>query len=721
MAEVTQPGSTLQIVVEGADESSQKVDNEDNNTKMQLEGGNEYRLECSTASQYQTVPLTEVKDFWGLVTMVAPEHEETDRSGIDCVCVMDVSGSMQGEKISLARKAMRRLVRCLTSKDRVCLVTFDTNITTVMEFTSMDAKGKEYAKSIIKKIRAGSQTNLVGGLVTGISKLKAQFDAGNMNEVSSVLLFTDGQANVGVSSPDGILREALAAVGRKTLQGDARKWSTAEVLSWLDSVGLPYKEAFEKNQVDGMMLVNDLTAEMLTAHLNVTALHLPKFSRELKKLRDQGTTTTQGENALHFNVTVNTFGFGANHNNDLLDNIATAFDGMYYYMENEPAIVGGFANCLGGMLSTVAQELTVTIRAGSELVTNLKVRRDENVTVNPDGSVKVVIGDLQSEESQDVLVSCDLAEVKEADKEFVFFTCEVGYKNLVDDNHCSESLRAIVNREETEKSEGVNMKLDVERNRVYATEAMDVAKNMGDRNKYAEGRKVITEAINKIKASPSANDAFVTSLQSDLGTCLTGLRDRSQYVSMGKGYMRQNVKCHKKKRAANFQRSYASQNHYQTKSRSARYEDFSRADSDDSDEEDNINLDPRRARRQRKAKTVPSILPTKKSKGGKKMKRKSKKRMAPPPPILPTQQQNAFQIPMQQQIVPPVQQQQIIPPMQQQQIIPPMQQQQIIPPQVNAANRVAPPIPPPPALPNQAPNDTTARGLPPPGPQQNQD
>merc|ERR1711879_794276 len=96
------------------------------------------------------------------------------------------------------------------------------------------------------------------------------------------------------------------------------------------------------------------------------------------------------------------------------------------------------------------------------------------------------------------------------------------------------------------------------------------------------------------------------------------------YVSMGKGYMRQNVKCHKKKRAANFQRSYASQNHYQTKSRSARYEDFSRADSDDSDEEDNINLDPRRARRQRKAKTVPSILPTKKSKGGKKMKRKSK-------------------------------------------------------------------------------------------------
>merc|ERR1711879_791774 len=118
---------------------------------------------------------------------------------------------------------------------------------------------------------------------------------------------------------------------------------------------------------------------------------------------------------------------------------------------------------------------------------------------------------------------------------------------------------------------------------------------------YAEGRKVITEAINKIKASPSANDAFVTSLQSDLGTCLTGLRDRSQYVSMGKGYMRQNVKCHKKKRAANFQRSYASQNHYQTKSRSARYEDFSRADSDDSDEEDNINLDPRRARRQRNA------------------------------------------------------------------------------------------------------------------------
>jgi len=673
MAEVTesQPGSTI-ISVTNVDEVKDVEA-----IMVEGQGSGDYKLQCSSASQYQTVPLKEVSDFWGLVTMVAPEHEQDDRSGIDCVCVMDVSGSMQGDKISLVRKSMRRLVKCLSAKDRVCLVTFDTNVTTVMDFTKMDAAGKEMAKNLIKKLRAGSSTNLVGGLTTGIEKLRTLFEQGTINEVSSVLLFTDGQANVGVQSPEGILREAIAAAGRDKIIGDATKWSNAEVLRWLEKVDLPYKASFESQKVDGMMLINDITSEMLTDALKVTPLHLPKFTRELKKLRDQTSTSTVGEEAPHLNVTVNTFGFGAQHNNDLLDKIATEFDGMYYYMQDEKTIVGGFANCLGGMLSTVAQELAVVVRPGKG-VTNLKVHQDEHVTTNSDGSIRAVIGDLQSEESQDVLISCTLPAVTEPDEAFQFFTCEVHYKNLVEDTHEKEFVSGIVGRT-GEKMEGVNIKLDVERNRVFATEAMDRAKKLGDMGKFAEGRKIITNTLDSIKESPSANESFVSSLQGDLRTSFAGMRDRTQYMSIGKGYMKQNVRCHKKKRAANFSRSYASQSHYQTSSRSRQYERFSKADSDDSDDEETPTLSvpttlkaKRKKRRPRKNKTAPSMR--------RKQRPEKPMNIIPPqipPPVL---QQNMPPVPPQ---IIPVQQAPILasgPPMQAPSVAnPPPQLQQQMP------------------------------------------
>ena len=61
----------------------------------------------------------------------------------------------------------------------------------------MDATGKGSALKLIQSLRHGSQTNLSGGLVTGIEKMKDLFLRGEANEVTSVMLFTDGEANVG--------------------------------------------------------------------------------------------------------------------------------------------------------------------------------------------------------------------------------------------------------------------------------------------------------------------------------------------------------------------------------------------------------------------------------------------------------------------------------------------------------------------------------------------
>ncbi len=47
------------------------------------------------------------------------------RSSVDLICVLDVSGSMSGQKIQLLKETMKFLVETLTLSDRLCIITFN--------------------------------------------------------------------------------------------------------------------------------------------------------------------------------------------------------------------------------------------------------------------------------------------------------------------------------------------------------------------------------------------------------------------------------------------------------------------------------------------------------------------------------------------------------------------------------------------------------------------
>ena len=51
--------------------------------------------------------------------------------------------------------------------DRLCVVTYDTNVTLDFPLTCMDTNNKEKTKGMVKAIRDGSSTNLCGGLLKG--------------------------------------------------------------------------------------------------------------------------------------------------------------------------------------------------------------------------------------------------------------------------------------------------------------------------------------------------------------------------------------------------------------------------------------------------------------------------------------------------------------------------------------------------------------------------
>lgn len=66
-----------------------------------------------------------------------------------------------------------------------------------LPLTAMDADGKLKAERAIKYVKERGHTNLSGGLLAAMETLY-RVKAKDASAVESVLLFTDGKANVGI-------------------------------------------------------------------------------------------------------------------------------------------------------------------------------------------------------------------------------------------------------------------------------------------------------------------------------------------------------------------------------------------------------------------------------------------------------------------------------------------------------------------------------------------
>lgn len=54
----------------------------------------------------------------------AEKAKEIPQVGVDLFCLIDNSGSMQGEKIEMVKGALKLLLNFLKDKDRLCLISF---------------------------------------------------------------------------------------------------------------------------------------------------------------------------------------------------------------------------------------------------------------------------------------------------------------------------------------------------------------------------------------------------------------------------------------------------------------------------------------------------------------------------------------------------------------------------------------------------------------------
>lgn len=118
------------------------------------------------------------------------------RPAVNLALVIDKSSSMSGDKIERAKEAAIVAVERLDARDIVSVIAFSSGVETIVP--AQQAVDKAAIAAKIRNLRAGGTTAIFGGVAQGASELRKHLDG---ERVTRLILLSDGQANVGPSSP----------------------------------------------------------------------------------------------------------------------------------------------------------------------------------------------------------------------------------------------------------------------------------------------------------------------------------------------------------------------------------------------------------------------------------------------------------------------------------------------------------------------------------------
>lgn len=139
-----------------------------------------------------------------------PTHKPVKRPPMEVALVVDTSGSMAGSKIENARSAATQLVNGLRDGDIVALDAFSDHARTIIPPTRFDHETRSQLLSQIAQLRPEGSTNIFEGLSLAEGQMQA---APETHPLRRIVMISDGQANVGPSSP-----EILGSVAERGLR-----------------------------------------------------------------------------------------------------------------------------------------------------------------------------------------------------------------------------------------------------------------------------------------------------------------------------------------------------------------------------------------------------------------------------------------------------------------------------------------------------------------------
>ncbi|XP_010535611.1 PREDICTED: uncharacterized protein LOC104810864 isoform X2 [Tarenaya hassleriana] len=253
---------------------------------------------------------------------------------------------------------------------------------------------------------------------------------------------------------------------------------------------------------------------------------------------------------------VHAFGFGADHDASNMHSISENSGGTFSFIETETVIQDAFAQCIGGLLSVVVQELSVkvecvhqglrlgSIKAGSYRVNACPASRTGIISV----------GDLYADEERNFLVNLDIPVAGISDQmSLLKVKCEYRdpvSKEMITSRNSGEMM--ILRPQVTAgRTPVVSVEVDRERIRLRAAEAISEARVLAERGDLAAAvsrletcRHVLSETM-----SGRAKDPLCTALCTELRETQERMASRQVYEASGRAYVLSGLGSHSWQRA----------------------------------------------------------------------------------------------------------------------------------------------------------------------------
>jgi Mg-chelatase subunit ChlD len=250
-------------------------------------------------------------------------------------------------------------------------------------------------------------------------------------------------------------------------------------------------------------------------------------------------------------VPVHGFGFGVDHDSDALHLISEASGGTFSFIEDEGVIQDAFAQCIGGLLSVVVQDMQLhleCVHPGVKLHSIKSGSYLSKVAGNGrNGSIDV--GHLYADEERDFLLSVSLPDCNE---QTTLLKVASAFRDpLTNEATMIQGDEVKILRPKTSTSEPVCMEVDRERNRLHAADAIETARAAAERGALSDAvailedcRRVLSESF-----SSQSGDRLCAALDAELKEMQERMASRQRYEASGRAYLLSGLSSHSWQRA----------------------------------------------------------------------------------------------------------------------------------------------------------------------------
>eukprot|EP00591_Stephanopyxis_turris_P000546 CAMPEP_0195507294 /NCGR_PEP_ID=MMETSP0794_2-20130614/763_1 /TAXON_ID=515487 /ORGANISM="Stephanopyxis turris, Strain CCMP 815" /LENGTH=528 /DNA_ID=CAMNT_0040633927 /DNA_START=47 /DNA_END=1633 /DNA_ORIENTATION=+ len=409
-------------------------------------------------------------------------EDDDKRMPVDIVVALDISSSMAGEKLNDCKRTLELMLRNLTSKDRLGLISYGSQAKVEIPACFVTEENKANALQKIKSLAGRGSTNLSGGLSLAMHEMNI---IDKPNAVRSIFLLTDGMANTGIISTEGLISMV---------------------------------QNFNENQAP---------------------------SEEMNDMRLQEPSDTASVDTKPKTITVNSmspvslfsFGYGSHHNSDMLRAVSDVSPGgAYYFVQNDSDVSSAFGDAMGGLLSVVAQSAVVTISVPLNAVSNgvkiLNVYHKDQIK-RDNGSFTINVGDFYAEETRDVLFELRLSNAP-SETAVPHVSVTLSYMDVIHKKAAaSVPVECSIGRPPNGELSPTDMHVESQWLRVRVIQEMEAADREARGNNLEAASKRMQRNIDFILASPANQQPMVMALKTDAQDVIRGFKSASQYRSMG--------------------------------------------------------------------------------------------------------------------------------------------------------------------------------------------